>query len=283
VAHGGVDVARDEHGHVAGGGDEADEDLVLALRAGHEDGGDAVARAVHGLDDLARLQRDELHRRVVEQREAVDGLVAGHADHGAGHARVRDRRAVAEQVAVEEEVAGQVGDAGGLLLGHHLLQVLVEVVVDVGVVGLGDGDGLVEGRVRLDDVLEQLARRRLPALGHPEAREDGVAVGAPDAGDEDGVGRHGQVAGRRARDGGQAREGLRAVVAGDVGAQLLGAQVDLGAHGADPAGVGVDDAAADGDAGRQAQLGRRLLAEGADELTGAEVLAVLANVSCMFH
>ena len=34
---GGVDVSRDQHGHVAGVGDQAHEDGVLALTAGHED------------------------------------------------------------------------------------------------------------------------------------------------------------------------------------------------------------------------------------------------------
>lgn len=250
VAYGGVDVAGDEDGHLARGRDQLDEDVVLALGTGHEDGGDAVTGLVHGLDDLAGLEGDELQGGVVVKGEAVDGFVAGQADHGAGHAGVRDRGAVPEQVAVEEDVAAQVGDAGGLLLGHHLLQVLVQELVDVGVVGFGDGDGVVEGRVRLDDMFEKLARRGLASFGHPVAGDDGVAVGSPDARDEDGIWGHGEVAGRGACHGGQTAECLRLVVLGHIGAQLLGAQVDFGANGADPACVGVDDTAADGDASR---------------------------------
>lgn len=62
---------------------------------------------------------------------------------------------------------------------------LVEVVVDVCVVGFRDGECLVEGWMCFDDVFEQLACRGLAAFGHPEARDDGVAVRAPHARDED--------------------------------------------------------------------------------------------------
>jgi len=65
---------------------------------------DSVAGVVHGLDDLVGLQGDEFHGGVVVQREAVDGFVVAEADDGACHAWVGDGGAVAEEVAVEEEV-----------------------------------------------------------------------------------------------------------------------------------------------------------------------------------
>ena len=100
-----VDVLGDQHGHIAGRGHEGHQDGVLALGAGHEDGFDLVAGFVHGFDDLVGLQGDEFHGGVVVEGEAVHGLVGGEADDGAGHAGVGDGGAVAEEVAVEEEVA----------------------------------------------------------------------------------------------------------------------------------------------------------------------------------
>ena len=211
MAHGRVHVARDQDGHVARGGDERHQDVVLALGAGHEDGGDAVAGGVHGGDDLLRLQRDELHRAEVVQPEAVEALVAAEADDGAGHGGVCDGRAVPEQVAVEEEVAAEVGDAGGAGAGLHVAQVLVQVVVDVCVVLLGHAEGGLVGRVGFEDVFEEFAGGGLAAFGHPVVGDDAVAVGAPDAVDEDGLGGHDEVAGRGAGHGGEAREGLRLV------------------------------------------------------------------------
>ena len=105
VNHGGVHVLRDQDGHVARRSHEFHQDAVLALGAGHEDGFDLVAGLIHGLDDLVGLQGDEFHGGVVVERQSVDGLVGGKADGGTGHARVGDRGAVAEEVAVEEEVA----------------------------------------------------------------------------------------------------------------------------------------------------------------------------------
>ena len=105
VHHRGVDVLRDQDGHVAGRGHEFHQDAILALGAGHEDGFDLVAGLVHGLDDLVGLQRDEFHGGVVVERQPIDGFVGGEADGGAGHARVGDGGAVTEEVAVEEEVA----------------------------------------------------------------------------------------------------------------------------------------------------------------------------------
>ena len=188
-------VARDQDGHVARGRDERHQDVVLALGAGHEDGADFVAGLVHGGDDLVRLEGNELHRAQVVEAEAVEALVAAEADYRAGHGRVRDGGAVPEQVAVEEEVAAQVGDGGCVVAGLHVAQVLVQVVVDVGVVLLRHAEGVLVRGVGFEDVLEELARRGLAAFGHPVVWDDAVAVGAPDAVDEDGLGRHDEVAG----------------------------------------------------------------------------------------
>ena len=106
VTYGGVDVPRDQDGHVACCGDEFDQDVVLALRARHEDGVEGVAGFIHVFDDLLRLQGYELQCAVVPDSEAVDGLVGADSYHGSLHAGVGYRRPVAPEVAVEEEVAG---------------------------------------------------------------------------------------------------------------------------------------------------------------------------------
>lgn len=261
VADGGVDVAGDQDGHVAGGGDERHEDVVLALRARHEDGADLVAGFVHGRDDLQRLQRDELHRPVVVQGQPVEGLVARQAHDGAGHGRVRDRRAVAKQVAVEEKVAAQVADRGRRAPFLHVLEVLVEVVVDVARRGLGHGHGLVVRRVRLEHVFQQLARRGLPALGHPEVGDDAVPVRAPDARHEDWVLREHQVAGRCAGDGGQARKRLGLIVGRLARVEVVGGQVDFGSYRADPSCVCIDDTTAHSDASGETEIRGGFLAE----------------------
>ena len=63
-----------------------------------------MAGFVHCFDDLVGLQGDEFHSSVVVQREAVLAFVAAEADDGSGHAGVGDGGAVAEEVAIEEEV-----------------------------------------------------------------------------------------------------------------------------------------------------------------------------------
>ena len=131
VADGGVDVAGNEDRHVAGGGDQGHQDVVLALRTGHEDGADLVARVVHRRNDLMRLQRDELHRSVVVQRQPIERLVAGQPNHRSRHGWVCNRRPVAEQIAVEEEVAPQIADRRRRGAFLHVLEVLVEEIVDV--------------------------------------------------------------------------------------------------------------------------------------------------------
>ena len=52
-------------------------------------------------------------------------------------------------------------------------------------------------------------------------------------------------------------------------------KLDFRSYGADPAGVGIDDSAADCDPGAEAELIGCILAEGADEVASAEVLTVL--------
>lgn len=120
---------------------------------------------------------------------------------------------------------------------------LVQVVVDVGVVRIGDGHGVLEGWVGFEDVLEELAGGRLAALGHPVAGDEDVTIGPPDALDEDGFRGHGDVAGGGTGDGGYTGESLVPVVAGVIGAQGGLFEVDLGADGANPSCIGVDDTA----------------------------------------
>ena len=79
------------------------------------------------------------------------------------------------------------------------------------------------------------------------------------------------------RYGCQAREGLRDVVlrgrVADAGAE----QLYFGADGADPAGVGVNYAAADGDGGGEAEVVGGFLGERADFLAGGVELVVLRS------
>jgi hypothetical protein len=67
------------------------------------------------------------------------------------------------------------------------------------------------------------------------------------------------------------------VVDGHVGVELVGAQVDLCSDGANPASVGINDTAADGDANGKTKLGCRVSAESANAFSGAEVGAVLGE------
>jgi hypothetical protein len=85
------------------------------------------------------------------------------------------------------------------------------------------------------------------------------------------------VAGRGAGYGGEAREGLRDVVFRRRVADAGAAQLYFGADGADPAGVGVDYAAADGDGGGEAEVVCRFLGEGADFFAGGVEFVVLGG------
>jgi hypothetical protein len=55
------------------------------------------------------------------------------------------------------------------------------------------------------------------------------------------------------------------------------AELDFGADGADPAGVGVDYAAADGDGGGEAEVVGGFLGEGADFFAGGVEFVVLGS------
>ena len=137
---------------------------------------------------------------------------------------------------------------------------LVEVVVDVAVVRIGDRHGVLEGWVGFENVLEELAGGRLAALGHPVTGDEDVTVGAPNALDKHGLGGHGDVAGGGTGDGGYTGESLVSVVAGVIRAQGGLFEVDLGADGADPSCIRIDDTASYCNVGWQAEVGSCLLA-----------------------
>lgn len=64
-------ILGEDDGHAAGVGEELHHREVLGLPAGHVDGRDLVALAVHLVDDVPRLQRDRLHREVELAREVA--------------------------------------------------------------------------------------------------------------------------------------------------------------------------------------------------------------------
>ena len=54
-------------------------------------------------------------------------------------------------------------------------------------------------------------------------------------------------------------------------------QRDFGSDGSNPTGVGIDHTAANGNARRKTQLGGGFLTKCSDQLTGAEVVAILKH------
>lgn len=62
------------------------------------------------------------------------------------------------------------------------------------------------------------------------------------------------------------------------GAKLVATQVHFGADSTNPACIGIDHAATDGNAGGQAQIAGSFLAQGSNFLAGASVFAVLNSV-----
>ena len=85
------------------------------------------------------------------------------------------------------------------------------------------------------------------------------------------------MAGGSAGDGGEAAKGLLEGVGLHLVVEMarMHLGIDLSANGADPAGVGIDDAAANGDALGQAELVGGLGTEVSDEFAGAEIVSVL--------
>lgn len=79
---------------------------------------------------------------------------------------------------------------------------LVQIVVDIGVVAFCDTEGLLESRMGFQDVFEKLPGGRLSTFGHPVFGDQDVAVRTPDTFDEDWLWGHGDVAGRGSSDGG---------------------------------------------------------------------------------
>lgn len=65
---------------------------------------------------MAGLLGDKFHRTVVLQRKVVDAGVHGEADDGATHVGICDGTAVAVFITIEEHVAGDVADAGEVLV-----------------------------------------------------------------------------------------------------------------------------------------------------------------------
>lgn len=250
VNHSSMHIPRNQHGHVARRRHEVHENPILALAARHPDARNRVAGTVHRLDNLPRLQRDELHGGVVQQRHGVAARVGAHADERAAHAGVGDGRAVAPEVAVEEEVAAEVRDGRRVRFGGEVVQVVVEEVVDVLAGCLGGLEGFAVGGVRLEHVLQELAGGGLASLGHPEPGEEHVPVRTPYSGHEDGVLGHGEVAGGRPGHGGEPGEGLGHIVGSCRLVEGARFKLHLGADSPNPPGVRINDAASDGDARR---------------------------------
>jgi hypothetical protein len=66
------------------------------------------------------------------------------------------------------------------VLLSHQLKVSVEEIVDVLVLSLGKGAGLIIGRMDIEHVSKKLSGGGLASFGHPKLREKNVAVRAPD-------------------------------------------------------------------------------------------------------
>lgn len=126
-----------------------------------------------------------------------------------------------------------------------------------------------------DNMLQQLARCALAALSAPVIGNKHVAVGTPDALDEDRVLGHGNVAGRSPGDSSKTGEGLMPVITGVLGGKGVRSQADLGAHGTNPASISVDDTRADSNAFWETKILCCLFGEGATFLAGGEVGSVL--------
>lgn len=82
-------------------------------------------------------------------------------------------------VAVEEEVAREVGDAWGGGINGHGGEVMVEVVKDVEASGFCSGEGFRVGRVCGEDVMEEGTGGGLAAFCEPVSSQEDITIGAP--------------------------------------------------------------------------------------------------------
>jgi hypothetical protein len=152
---------------------------------------------------------------------------------------------------------------------------LVEVVVDVCVEGLGNTHCLLEGWVGLEDVFQQLACGRLTTFCHPVVWDENIAVWSPDTVNKDGLFRHGQMAGRSSSNSGEASKGLRNVVLVGTGLEVRVRQANLCSDGTDPTSIGINDTSTDGDTRGQTKVSGSLLAKSANLVTSSVVLSAL--------
>ena len=90
-------------------------------------------------------------------------------------------------------MAAKIGYGGSFLLGLHVFEMLVQVVVDIRVVALCDTEDLLERWVSFQDMLQKLSCGGLSAFGQPIIRDEDIAVWSPDTFDEDRLGRHGNM------------------------------------------------------------------------------------------
>lgn len=247
---GGMNILRDQNWHVAGRGHESHQNVILALGTGHEDGCDLVAGFVHCFDDLVGLEGDELHRGIVVQSKAIDALIAAEPDDRPGHAGIRDWRPISKKVSIEEEMTSKVGDGWRLGLGLHILEMLVEIVINISIVRLRYAQGLLKGRMGLENMLEKLAGCTLASFGHPVLRNQHISIRPPHPRDKHRLGGHGNVAGGRPCNGCQTSERLSPVILGNFRAELPSAQFHLRSNGPNPTGVGIDHTATYRDSSR---------------------------------
>ena len=113
-------------GHAATGrvGVLAQEDRVLRVAAGRDEGGHAVAVRAHGVEDVARAEGERLDGREVEERERVAPFAQLEARDHAAQRRVGARRAVAVVIGQHVEVAREGGGEGDSRFGRERVEAL---------------------------------------------------------------------------------------------------------------------------------------------------------------
>mmetsp|Transcript_4429 Transcript_4429/g.14047 ORF Transcript_4429/g.14047 Transcript_4429/m.14047 type:complete len:241 (-) Transcript_4429:289-1011(-) len=195
-----------------------------------------MAGRLERVDDVPRLVAERLERREIEDRQRVDAVVRGQPDDRARSARIRERRSIASEIGVHVDVARERGD--GRVTGQDG-EPSVQFVVR------RRAGERVRDRVRgmrRHDVVQQQARRRLPALVQVRPGDHRPPIRAPDARAKHGRAARGHVAARRARDEREATFQRRRTGR---------------SHGAHTARVRVDEADAHGGPGRQSEVRRR--------------------------